>query len=164
MPEVEGVFYILCHSICSGGDVWCHLVSETERALIIDMDFGVGNLKGMISELTNLPILVVNTNSHRGHSGGKRRYKYTDENMIQPCEYEVEGFYLLGYSQLRLDNTLIIDMIVCCEELLSGDTTIHYLVLGRNQWIHVHGGAKLSFTEILMHENKRGGKTLWLKK
>ena len=52
-----------------------------------------------------------------------------------------------GHSRLGLSPDYIDDMIACCEELMAGDLTVHYRILGSGGDVHVHGGAKIGFTE-----------------
>ena len=46
------------------------LIIGNEKALLIDTSYGIGNLKQEIMELTNLPLIVVNSHGHMDHSCG----------------------------------------------------------------------------------------------
>ena len=57
----------------SVGNVWliseygaatCYLVTGSKYAMLIDTGIGVGNLSGLVSDLTDLPLIVVNTHGH----------------------------------------------------------------------------------------------------
>ena len=52
-----------------------YLVSGDDKAVVIDTGTGVGNLKKVISELTGLPVSVVNTHTHWDHIGSNRQFK-----------------------------------------------------------------------------------------
>jgi len=263
IPGRDGLWHIYARSPGGGGDAWCHLIPGKDRAVLLDTGFGIGDLKGMVESLTDLPVTVVNSHSHGDHTLGnpqfekvyihsldapaldymmkmptrevppeeKREYKYVQEDLIQPGhydvesiedgyifdlggEYEVEVFHLPGHSpggialldrkrrilfsgdtivwtptlimgkfpgmkltywhsvesfrkglerlyahkdeidsiypghsRLGLSPQYIDDMMACCDELLAGDTTVHYQILGSGGTVHVHGGAKIGFTE-----------------
>ena len=42
----------------------------TERALLLDTGIGIGDLKGLVEEITDKPYDVVLTHGHRDHTGG----------------------------------------------------------------------------------------------
>ena len=267
VPGAEGVTHIFCRSPGGGGDGWCHLVPGKDRALLIDTGFGIGDLKKLVSELTDLPVTVVNTHNHGDHIGGnpqfeevyihkedapflyramegperkappesEREYKYSDADLVQPAPYkvveiedgyvfdlgggyEVEVFHLPGHSaggiglldkkrgflfsgdalvwtpilihwpipderynefftverfrdgllrleehkdevkriypghsRLGLNNTLITDMRLCCEELLAGDLSVREFLPGAAGPLHIHGDAKIAFHESRIH-------------
>jgi len=56
------------------GGEHCYLVEGAERALLIDTLTGAGNLKAFVRELTDLPVVVVNTHGHLDHCGGNFEY------------------------------------------------------------------------------------------
>jgi glyoxylase-like metal-dependent hydrolase (beta-lactamase superfamily II) len=74
VPGAQGVNHIFARSTGLGGDAWCHLVTGTERALLIDTGFGVGDLQGICKTCTDLPIDVVNTHNHGDHTGGNPQF------------------------------------------------------------------------------------------
>lgn len=51
-----------------------YLVCGTERAMLIDTAYGIGDLKVLCSEITDLPVFVVNTHNHHDHTGGNMRF------------------------------------------------------------------------------------------
>jgi glyoxylase-like metal-dependent hydrolase (beta-lactamase superfamily II) len=60
-----------------------YLVVGPEKALLVDTSFGLGNLKGLVAELSgNKPVIVVNTHCSCDHSYGNcqfdRAYGHTD--------------------------------------------------------------------------------------
>jgi glyoxylase-like metal-dependent hydrolase (beta-lactamase superfamily II) len=56
------------------GHVNCFLVAGTERAVLIDTGLGLADIGAAATELTDKPILVVNTHSHSDHRGGNWRF------------------------------------------------------------------------------------------
>jgi len=69
-----------------GGDVM-YLITGEKRCLLIDTGWGIGNLKGLVSSLSTLPLLVLNTHGHPDHSYGNSVFKQVyiheaDEHFI----------------------------------------------------------------------------------
>ena len=53
----------------------CYLVLGSERALLIDVGTGFGDLRGFVETLTHLPISVVVTHIHPDHMGGMGQFE-----------------------------------------------------------------------------------------
>ena len=71
----DNVCAILSESLGGGGDVWSYLIIGPEKALLIDTGFGVGDLKGLASELSGgKPVLVAITHVHPDHSAGNAQF------------------------------------------------------------------------------------------
>ncbi len=51
-----------------------YLVEGTDRALLVDTLMGIGRIAGVVRTLTELPVIVVNTHSHRDHTGGNAEF------------------------------------------------------------------------------------------
>jgi glyoxylase-like metal-dependent hydrolase (beta-lactamase superfamily II) len=49
---------------------FAYLVEGSDRAMVIDTMFGYGNLKSFCRELTDKPLVLVNTHYHGDHTGG----------------------------------------------------------------------------------------------
>ena len=58
----------------SGGSVWMHLICGNMAALLIDTGYGIGNLKAVIEQITDLPLIVFNTHWHGDHTGGNGQF------------------------------------------------------------------------------------------
>ena len=52
----------------------CYLVEGSERAAIIDTGTGIGDLRAVVEELTDLPLFVVLTHEHYDHVAGAWRF------------------------------------------------------------------------------------------
>jgi len=50
------------------------LVAGRERAILIDTGLGIGDVRGAVTALTDLDVLVVNTHYHWDHSGGNSAF------------------------------------------------------------------------------------------
>lgn len=68
--------YSLFHPNCDGmGDVWMHLIIGPEKAMLIDTGYGLGDIKGLVEELTGgKELIVVNTHDHFDHAYGNCRF------------------------------------------------------------------------------------------
>ncbi len=51
-----------------------YLVAGIERAILIDTGTGIGDLRSLVSELTDLQVSVVNTHTHWDHIGGNAQF------------------------------------------------------------------------------------------
>ncbi|MCR5263854.1 MAG: MBL fold metallo-hydrolase [Clostridiales bacterium] len=69
LPGVDGLRHIYARSPGHGGDAWIHLIPGTEKALVLDTGFGIGDLRALIDSLTDLPTFVVNSHNHIDHVG-----------------------------------------------------------------------------------------------
>ncbi len=71
----EGVYSILFESPGGGGEPWCHLVIGPEKAMLIDTAYGIGDLAGVVNEITGgMPLIVVNTHPHLDHAHGNGQF------------------------------------------------------------------------------------------
>jgi glyoxylase-like metal-dependent hydrolase (beta-lactamase superfamily II) len=55
-------------------DVKSHLVVGVDRAILIDTGMGVGDLRALVEQLTDLPVSVVNSHAHWDHVGANWRF------------------------------------------------------------------------------------------
>lgn len=51
-----------------------HLVIGASHALLIDAGMGVGDLRAVVDELTNLPVTLVNSHAHWDHIGANHQF------------------------------------------------------------------------------------------
>lgn len=73
--DVPGIFHIYYDAHSKGASAWMHLIVGQERALLIDMAFGIGDLRSLVETLTDKPVDVVNTHFHGDHSAGNGQFE-----------------------------------------------------------------------------------------
>jgi glyoxylase-like metal-dependent hydrolase (beta-lactamase superfamily II) len=82
---------------CDGaGDVWMYLIVGPEKAMLIDTAYGLGDLKGLVDEITGgKPIIVVNTHDHYDHAYGNCRFDkvYCNEYLVPYLEMQHEHMW-----------------------------------------------------------------------
>ena len=54
--------------------VYCYVIEGSEKALLVDTGWGIGDLAGVVSELTTKPLVVINTHGHIDHVCGNYLY------------------------------------------------------------------------------------------
>ncbi len=94
----KGVWSLLSPGSCS---TLCYLVTGTERALLIDTGFGVGDMKGLCAFLApDLPLDVVVTHSHGDHVLGNFAFDkvYVHENDLKATKAVNEAVKANGPS------------------------------------------------------------------
>ena len=52
-----------------------YLVIGSERALLVDTLMGIGRIRTVVEDLTELPVVVVNTHTHHDHTGGNSEFE-----------------------------------------------------------------------------------------
>jgi hydroxyacylglutathione hydrolase len=60
-----------------GENVYCYLLAGTEKALLIDTGYGFTDIPGTIKELTDKPLILINTHGHFDHISGNYRFGKT---------------------------------------------------------------------------------------
>ena len=89
--------YSLFHPNCDGmGDVWMHLIVGPEKAMLIDTGYGLGDLKGLVDEITGgKEVIVVNTHDHFDHAYGNCRFGrvYCHEYLVPYLETQHEHMW-----------------------------------------------------------------------
>lgn len=64
--------------------VRCFLLIGTEAALLIDTGLGTGDLKAVVKELTDLPVIVANTHADKDHTGNNHQF---ERIYLHPAEF-----------------------------------------------------------------------------
>ena len=62
-----------------------YLIEGADRAVLLDTGMGIGDIKAIVDELTDLPVTVLNSRAHWDHIGGNWRF---DQIMIHEAEAE----------------------------------------------------------------------------
>jgi len=77
-----------------------YLVIGKEKAIVIDTGTGIGDLRQVISELTSLPVSVVNTHGHWDHIGNNHQFDeiacYDSSECIERLRAGVDNASLQG--------------------------------------------------------------------
>jgi Zn-dependent hydrolases, including glyoxylases len=81
-----------------------YLVEGKEKALLIDTGCGVGDLKQLLSTLTSLPIIVVNTHGHPDHVMGNAQFK--DIHMDNQDALLLKEYISYDNKKMILENML----------------------------------------------------------
>ena len=72
----ESVYRLFANNADDVGDVWMYLIVGSQKAMLIDTGFGIGNLKELCDVLTGgKPLIVVNTHPHPDHAYGNCRFE-----------------------------------------------------------------------------------------
>ena len=62
------------YRISSPEAVFSYLIIGSERAMLIDTGYGLGDLAAAVREKTSLPLVIVNTHGHCDHVGGNAQF------------------------------------------------------------------------------------------
>ncbi len=95
------------YALCEDGhieEVLSFLLVGEERALLVDSGNGIGNIREICRELTDLPVSLVNTHSHYDHIGGN--YLFDDVAAFDDCMGIVRRTAALGYSVAQMRPSL----------------------------------------------------------
>lgn len=60
-----------------------YLIIGTERAALIDTGMGVGDIRALVTSITDRPIVVLQSHAHNDHIGGSFQF---DDVLIHPAE------------------------------------------------------------------------------
>lgn len=71
----ENLYSIYSRCPHNMGDVWIHVLIGSKKALVIDTGFGIGDLKGIVTGLTEgRELIVANTHNHGDHILGNSQF------------------------------------------------------------------------------------------
>lgn len=76
------------YRISSPENVFSFLFIGTEKAALLDTGYGFGNLKEAVKELTDKPLIILNTHGHCDHVGGNAQFEevcYLHEKDFELC-------------------------------------------------------------------------------
>ena len=90
------------HHICESPGVYCTLVLGSEKALLIDTGNGWSNIAQAVKDITDLPVLVVNTHGHFDHASGNGFFPEVliHEDDVSLLKKHRGWFYRYGYYLL----------------------------------------------------------------
>lgn len=81
----DNLYGIYTDNLDGKGDVWIYLIIGPQKALLIDTSYGLGDLKGLVDEITGgMELIVVNTHDHYDHAYGNCRFDrvYCHEHLV----------------------------------------------------------------------------------
>ena len=64
-----------------------YLLEGTEKALLIDTGYAIGNLRSFVEKLTDKQILVINTHFHPDHAGGNGEWESVMMSKYAPDDF-----------------------------------------------------------------------------
>lgn len=76
-----------------------YLLEGTEKALLLDTGYGVGNLRQFLETLTDKPIVVANTHFHPDHAAGNGEFECAYLN----AGWEIDAPSVLGKDAVPFD-------------------------------------------------------------
>ena len=124
-------------SVGGFGRTICYLIEGSEKAVLLDTGFGIGDIRTYVESLTDKPLMVVNSHVHPDHSGGNKQWEviYVGENEVNSAE----GFY---FPEEAIPGKY-------CEAVLNGPG-YHFEFLKDEQVIDL-GGRTLTVYEVPGH-------------
>lgn len=88
------------YHIGSDEQVFMDLFVGTERALLFDTGYGFGDLREVISQITQLPLTIVNSHGHPDHICGD--YQFDGPVYIHPADMESYAQHTTGSNRRSL--------------------------------------------------------------
>lgn len=127
-----------------------YLVVGTQKALLIDTGFGIGNLDRLVKTLTDKPLLVVNTHGHPDHASGNYQFKIVyadtaDFDAIQKLSPEQSR---KNFPNLGSDGTTYSDL-VSVEQQSKASTS--ELIAAKDGFVFDLGGRKIEVIQTPGH-------------
>ncbi|MGM9522271.1 MAG: MBL fold metallo-hydrolase [Oscillospiraceae bacterium] len=90
----DNMYGLLTPSLDGGAYVWMYLIIGPEKAMLVDTAWGLGDLKGLVNEITGgMPLIVVNTHCHFDHAYGNAQFdtvychQYEAPSLIRQNEH-----------------------------------------------------------------------------
>jgi glyoxylase-like metal-dependent hydrolase (beta-lactamase superfamily II) len=103
-------------------EVISYLILGKSKALLFDTGIGVDSISPIVKQLTQLPILVLNSHTHFDHIGGNYEFK----NILA-----VETSYTIKHSKEGWNHSIVKDEVtrnsICLEKLPHFDTAHYYI-------------------------------------
>lgn len=76
------------YSILEADDYGMFLIEGEDRAVLVDAGAGVGDLRGLVTDLVDTPITLVVTHTHWDHIGAASQF---DDVLVSPLELPPDG-------------------------------------------------------------------------
>jgi glyoxylase-like metal-dependent hydrolase (beta-lactamase superfamily II) len=106
-----------------------YLVEGKSRALLFDTGMGIDDLKRVVSQLTPLPVVVVNSHTHPDHTG---------DNWQFPTIYSLDNDYTREHAQGSTEIRAEIEPGKLCGALPAAFDAAHYATRPwkPTKWLH----------------------------
>lgn len=127
-------------------EVISYLITGSEKALLFDAGLGIGDLKKVVAELTDLEIVLLNSHTHYDHIGGNHQFdriyarntEYTQNHSRGLPHDEVKEFVGKGWvwkptpetfsaDQYRIEPFTITKFIRDGEKINLGDRVLEIM-------------------------------------
>ncbi len=74
-----------------------YLVIGQEKALLVDTGMGIGSVKAVVDQITDLPIVLINTHGHPDHAGGNAEFAPA---LMNPADFDT--FEQMASKEFRI--------------------------------------------------------------
>lgn len=109
--------------IDDAGESVCYVVCGTEKAAVIDTVNGMENLYEIVREVTDLPLVVINTHGHCDHVWGNG---FFEEAYIHPADIDVHDMFFKMRPELK---TCPLKPLKEGETVELGDRTLEVILV-----------------------------------
>lgn len=110
------------------GDTWfisfmngtetMYLLEGSEKALLIDTGYAIGNLRRFVEDLTDKPVLVINTHFHPDHAAGNGEWESVMMSKYAPDDFpsmaatvgDMNALPHPDYEKVYLEDGTVIDL------------------------------------------------------
>ena len=107
IDKISENFYQIRYYYLGVADVYMYLLIGEEKALLVDTGYASTVARNYVNELTDLPLLVVNTHGHPDHIGGNR---YFDEVYISKNDLNTARDYSDPFFKKKINDMIIRDI------------------------------------------------------
>lgn len=98
-------------------EVISFLIVGSERALLFDTGLGIGDMRRLVEQLTDLDIVVLNSHTHYDHIGGNHQFEfiygrdtdYTQSRMLGSTTGDVAEFLSEGWVWKPLPSGFVVE-------------------------------------------------------
>ena len=103
-------------------EVISYLILGSERALLFDSGMGLDSISIVVDELTDLPVTVLNSDTHYDHMGGNHEF----DNIMA-----IQSDFTLKCAENGWNHNLVKKEVsptaICLDKLPYADTANHYV-------------------------------------
>ena len=145
------------------GTQFLFLLEGEEKALLIDTGYAIGNLRRYVEQLTDKPILVINTHFHPDHSGGNGEWEEVmvsedyalDAPSVEETYGDLKALPYPDYRKILLKDGDEIDLggrIIKVMKVNNAHCHSHlYLLDTRERMLFM--GDEMDSWQVLLYEN-----------